>query len=96
MATLRYVLWDNDGVLVDTEEGYFHATQRALAERLSRAGQAIVVQPAKVDALLEVHRHRAQRLKWAAPIVMRINVFRAHDLRLALHLIHCFHSLPSY
>ncbi len=32
MATLRYVLWDNDGVLVDTEEGYFRATQRALAE----------------------------------------------------------------
>jgi len=29
---LRYVLWDNDGVLVDTEEGYFRATQRALAE----------------------------------------------------------------
>jgi HAD superfamily hydrolase (TIGR01509 family) len=32
MATLRYVLWDNDGVLVDTEEGYFRATHRALAE----------------------------------------------------------------
>jgi HAD superfamily hydrolase (TIGR01509 family) len=37
---LRYVLWDNDGVLVDTEEGYFRATQRALDEcgvRLERA-----------------------------------------------------------
>lgn len=32
MPSLRYVLWDNDGVLVDTEEGYFRATQRALAE----------------------------------------------------------------
>jgi HAD superfamily hydrolase (TIGR01509 family) len=30
--TIRFVLWDNDGVLVDTEEGYYLATQRALAE----------------------------------------------------------------
>lgn len=29
---VRFVLWDNDGVLVDTEEGYYLATQRALAE----------------------------------------------------------------
>jgi HAD superfamily hydrolase (TIGR01509 family) len=28
----RYILWDNDGVLVDTELWYFKATQRALAE----------------------------------------------------------------
>ena len=28
----RYILWDNDGVLVDTEFWYFTATQRALAE----------------------------------------------------------------
>jgi HAD superfamily hydrolase (TIGR01509 family) len=28
----RYILWDNDGVLVDTEFWYFRATQRALAE----------------------------------------------------------------
>lgn len=28
----RYILWDNDGVLVDTEHWYFTATQRALAE----------------------------------------------------------------
>ncbi len=30
--TIRFVLWDNDGVLVDTEEGYFLATRRALGE----------------------------------------------------------------
>lgn len=29
---IKYVLWDNDGVLVDTEEGYFQATQRVLAD----------------------------------------------------------------
>jgi len=28
----RYILWDNDGVLVDTEHWYFTATRRALAE----------------------------------------------------------------
>ena len=28
----KYILWDNDGVLVDTEWWYFKATQRALAE----------------------------------------------------------------
>jgi HAD superfamily hydrolase (TIGR01509 family) len=28
----RYILWDNDGVLVDTEYWYFTATRRALAE----------------------------------------------------------------
>lgn len=28
----QYILWDNDGVLVDTELWYFKATQRALAE----------------------------------------------------------------
>jgi len=31
-VALRYVLWDNDGVLVDTEGGYYDATRRALAE----------------------------------------------------------------
>jgi HAD superfamily hydrolase (TIGR01509 family) len=28
----HYILWDNDGVLVDTEQWYFQATQRALEE----------------------------------------------------------------
>lgn len=29
---LKYILWDHDGVLVDTEYWYYRATQRALAE----------------------------------------------------------------
>ena len=29
---IRFLLWDNDGVLVDTEEGYYLATRRALGE----------------------------------------------------------------
>jgi HAD superfamily hydrolase (TIGR01509 family) len=32
MSAKRYILWDNDGVLVDTEHWYFKATQRALGE----------------------------------------------------------------
>jgi HAD superfamily hydrolase (TIGR01509 family) len=32
MPVKRYILWDNDGVLVDTERWYFKATQRALGE----------------------------------------------------------------
>jgi beta-phosphoglucomutase-like phosphatase (HAD superfamily) len=32
VAQPRYIFWDHDGVLVDTEEWYFHATRRALSE----------------------------------------------------------------
>jgi HAD superfamily hydrolase (TIGR01509 family) len=32
ISVKRYILWDNDGVLVDTEHWYFKATQRALGE----------------------------------------------------------------
>jgi HAD superfamily hydrolase (TIGR01509 family) len=32
MAQPRYIFWDHDGVLVDTEEWYFQATRRALSE----------------------------------------------------------------
>jgi HAD superfamily hydrolase (TIGR01509 family) len=32
MPRPKFILWDHDGVLVDTEEWYFLATQRALAE----------------------------------------------------------------
>ncbi len=32
VAQPRYIFWDHDGVLVDTEEWYFQATRRALAD----------------------------------------------------------------
>jgi len=32
MKGLNYILWDNDGVLVNTEKWYFEATRRALSE----------------------------------------------------------------
>ena len=31
-SNYQYILWDNDGVLVDTEQWYFAATREALAE----------------------------------------------------------------
>jgi HAD superfamily hydrolase (TIGR01509 family) len=40
----KYILWDNDGVLVDTEFWYFSATQRALAELGIELGQQTYLQ----------------------------------------------------
>ena len=31
-SNYQFILWDNDGVLVDTEQWYFAATREALAE----------------------------------------------------------------
>ena len=70
--TIKFVLWDNDGVLVDTEEGYFLATQRVLADlgialelepylRLrARGGSAWqLAKEAGIDPrVIEVHRAR--------------------------------------
>ena len=30
--TKKFILWDHDGVLVDTEQWYYEANKRALAE----------------------------------------------------------------
>jgi HAD superfamily hydrolase (TIGR01509 family) len=49
---IRHVLWDNDGVLVDTEEGYFLATRRVLA---------------KLGITLDLERYMALRSRgWSA------------------------------
>ena len=40
----RYLLWDNDGVLVDTELWYFEATRRALANLNITLEQEIYLQ----------------------------------------------------
>ena len=70
---LRYVLWDNDGVLVDTEGGYFEATRRALAEcgvELDRAeyhalraagGSAWELPQVLRLGAATINRHRAMR-----------------------------------
>src|SRR6185369_4276055 len=54
-----------------------HHQQRAelgLLQRLTRAREAIVVQPAVVDALLEIDAHGAERRQSARPVVARIDV----------------------
>ena len=39
-AKLKAILWDNDGVLVDTEKLYFQACREELAARGIRIGEA--------------------------------------------------------
>jgi len=71
--TIRFVLWDNDGVLVDTEEGYYLATRRALAE------MGVVLE------LANYHRLRAQGVtSWTlaeAAGVDSITIDRQRNLR---------------
>ncbi len=58
---LRCVLWDNDGVLVDSEGGYFEATRRALAECGVTLGR------------VEYHALRAAgRSAWDLPEILRL------------------------
>ena len=59
--------------------------QRAEAgvrERRARAREAIVVQPAEIDALLEVHLRVAGRLQRPVPAVLRVDVVRGRLFRL--------------
>ena len=51
-------------------------------ERLPRAGQAIAVQPAKIDTFFEIDGHRAGRIDRARPIMARIDIRVGNDLRL--------------
>ena len=52
----RYILWDNDGVLVDTEFWYFKATQRALAELGVSIAHTLHVQATQVRVRRRQHR----------------------------------------
>ena len=62
------------------------AQQRAearLRQRRARAREPVVVQPAEVDALLEVDLRVAGRLQRPVPAVVRVDVVRPDDRRLA-------------
>src|SRR6185436_18268993 len=62
------------------------AQQRAKArrdQRLARSRQPVVVQSAKVDALLEVDLRVAGCLQRAVPPMVRVDRFRPDDRRLA-------------
>src|SRR5439155_6217221 len=66
-----------DVVLVEGEQ----RAQARMRERGARAREAIVVQAAEVDALLEVHLRAARRLQRPVPAVLRVDVVRARLLR---------------
>ena len=73
-----------DVVLVEAQQ----RAEPRVRERRARAREAVVVQPAEIDALLEVDLRVARRLQRAIPAVMRIDVVGPDDLRLG--------ALPSW
>ena len=68
-----------DVVLVEAQQ----RAESRLRERRARAREPVVVQPAEVDALLEVDLRVARRLQRPVPLVLRIDVVGPDDLRLA-------------
>ena len=79
-----------DVVLVEAQQ----RAQPALRERRARARQAVVVQTAEIDALLEVDLHAAGRLQRTRPVVVRVDVVGPDPLRLrALRALPLGHSL---
>lgn len=73
MQEKKYILWDHDGVLVDTEPWYYRATKSALAEigidvqldeylAFMARGQSLWDLAAKAGvAELDIHRHKRDR-----------------------------------
>jgi HAD superfamily hydrolase (TIGR01509 family) len=97
-VTIRYLLWDNDGVLVDTEGGYFQATRRALAEcgvaldleryvRLRARGASSWDLPELTGLAPEtVARHRAARDRYYQDFI-RTNGVEIAGVRAVLHAL---------
>ena len=84
-----------DVVLVEAQQ----RAQPRLGERGARAREAVVVQPAEIDALLEVDLRVAGRLQRPVPAVVRIDVVGPDDLRLralAFPLRHAFRLGSSF
>src|SRR5512134_2451230 len=65
-------------VLVEGQQRAESATR----ERLAHARESVVVQPAEIDALLEVDLRVTGRLQRALPLVMRVDVVALNLLRL--------------
>jgi hypothetical protein len=66
-------------VLVEAQE----RAEARVRERGARAREAVIVQAAKVDPLLEVDLRVARRRERPVPAVMRIDVVGTDDLRFA-------------
>src|ERR1700693_5486033 len=73
-----------DVVLVETEQ----RAETRTRQRGTRTRQAIVVQTAKIDALLEVDLRMPWRLQRTIPPVVRVDVVGPDDLRLFALLSH--------
>ncbi len=81
-----------DVVLVEAQQ----RAQARVGERGARAREAVVVQPPEIDPLLEIDLRVARRLQRPVPVVVRIDVVRADDLRLgALFAGHRAQSSPA-
>ena len=78
-----------DVVLVETEQ----RAQTRLAQRRARARQTVIVQPSEIDALLEIDLRVTGRLDGPRPVVVRIDVIRADELRLRDPFL-CHGSVP--
>src|SRR6185437_10069041 len=66
-----------------------------ILQRLLDAAEPVAVQPAIVDAFLEIDAHGAERRQSAAPIVARVDVLGADLQRVARSLVHGGLLLPS-
>jgi hypothetical protein len=75
-------------VLVEAEQ----RAQAGLRERRARSVEAVVVQASKVDPLLEIDLRAPGRLERAVPAVLRVDVVRTDDARLAPLLLRHLHS----
>src|SRR3989440_5965673 len=69
-----------DIVLVEREQ----RAETGVRERGAHAREAVPVQPAEIDALLEIDLRAARRLQRSVPAVRGIDVVRTDDLRLRM------------
>jgi len=67
-----------DVVLVEGEQ----RAEAGVRERRARAGEPIIVKPAKIDPLLEVHLRAAGSLQRPVPAVLGVDVVRGRLFRL--------------
>ena len=72
-----------DVVLVEGQQ----RTQPGIGQRRARAREAVVVQPAEIDALLEIDLGMPRRADRPIPLEMRIDVVGLDDLRFACFLL---------
>src|SRR4051812_30682182 len=78
-----------DVVLIEGEQ----RTETGAGQHGACTGEAIIVEAAKVDPLLEIDLRMTGRLNRPRPVVVRIDVVGTYDLGLDLALALCRHRL---